>query len=85
MGKVINMDKDYQHIGWRKFLKYYYADPDKWCLRNDYVYIRSGDCSNINFVFGPVGNIRYKLWRHKTKKQDINKKLEELFGGKNEQ
>ena len=75
---------DDQYISWRKFLKYYYADPDKWVLRNDYVYIRSGDCSGIDFVFGPVGMIRYKQWRRKTNKQELYKKLEKLFGGKNE-
>ena len=73
-----------QYISWRKFLKYYHADPDKWCLRNDYVYIISGDCSGIDFVFGPVGMIRYKQWRRKTNKQELYKKLEELFGGNNE-
>lgn len=79
------MTSEYQYIGWRKFLKYYYADPDKWRLRKYYVYIYSGKGSDIDFTFGPVGNIRYKLWRYKTKRQDINKKLEEIFGGKNEQ
>lgn len=78
------MTSEYHYIGWRKFLKYYYADPDKWRLRKYYVYICSGNCSDIDFVFGPVGNIRYKLWRHKTKKQDLDKKLEEIFGGQNE-
>ena len=75
----------YTYISFKKFLQYYEIDPDKWCLRNNYVYIRSGNCSNLDFMFGPIGIIRYKLWRHKTKKQDLDKKLEEIFGGKNEQ